>query len=135
MESQLRPGEDLAEFFQGAEAAGQRDKTIGKLGHEGFAFVHRIDDAQILDAAMRQFAGDEGLRDHSDNVPSPAQHCISHRAHQPDVTTAIDKLEVAPRENFAHERRGRGVNCPRPTIRAAKDANALHQRLGAMGCS
>ena len=50
MNAELSPSEDLEEFVERPHAAGERDESPGGVGHELLAFVHGVDDAQIVDA-------------------------------------------------------------------------------------
>jgi hypothetical protein len=56
MQAQLRPRHHLKEFLEGADAAGHRDERIGELRHHRLARVHRVDDAQVGDAGVRDLA-------------------------------------------------------------------------------
>ncbi len=47
MQAKLSPGPGLEEFFEGTNPSRERHEAIGKLGHHGFALVHRANDAKI----------------------------------------------------------------------------------------
>ena len=46
VDAELQPGENLEQFLRRADAAGQRDETVGKIGHLVLARVHRVDGDQ-----------------------------------------------------------------------------------------
>ena len=58
VQPELRPGRDLDELLERPEAAGQRDETVGEVGHHRLALVHRPDHAQLGDLRVTDLARD-----------------------------------------------------------------------------
>ena len=75
----------LEKLFQRAGAAGQRDKTVGKIGHHRLAFMHGLDDAKLAQAGVPDLALDQRPRDYADHAPAGGERRIGHRAHQADL--------------------------------------------------
>src|SRR3546814_2016204 len=63
---ELAPGDDLERLVQRAEAAGQDGEGVRHLEHQVLARMHGIEDVQIADPLMADFAGLEKLRDDPD---------------------------------------------------------------------
>ena len=61
------PGEDFEEFFEGAEASGERNEGIGALTHESFAGVHGVGDVQLGDALVSDFQIDQNFGNDADD--------------------------------------------------------------------
>src|SRR6185436_18087634 len=55
VKTELRPGHDLAELLECAEAARHGDESIGEVSHHRLPFVHGAHDTKIGEAAMRDF--------------------------------------------------------------------------------
>jgi hypothetical protein len=55
MHPELRPGPDLEDLFERAEAAGEGDETIGEIGHRGLALVHRLEDPHLGQSGVADF--------------------------------------------------------------------------------
>lgn len=53
VDANLRPSDDLEQLVEGAEAAGQSNESVGKLGHHRLAFVHPAHFAQLRQVRMR----------------------------------------------------------------------------------
>ena len=102
--AELRPSQDFQDFLEGAEAAGQGDEGILLLGHQRLAFVHGVDDVQVLQVEVYDFAGDERLRGMTPvTLPPPARHGVRENAHQTDAVHR-QKRGRAPRRPSAGAR-------------------------------
>jgi hypothetical protein len=53
LQLQLQPSNHLEHFFERAIAAGQHDERIAAVSHRALALVHRLDDLQLGEAAVR----------------------------------------------------------------------------------
>lgn len=124
-DSELRPGEDFAEFIPGAEAARQREKRVGAVGHEGLAFVHRTDDMHFCEAGVRDFFGRQSLRNHTDDLAARRKAGVGENAHQADVSATINQRDAALCQLFANDFCRSRVSRPPPRARSAKNTQSL----------
>ena len=69
-------------------------KPSDELRHHRLALVHRVDDVQLGDAAMREFARDEGVRDDAGHLAAGLERRVGEHAHQPDVAAAVDEADL-----------------------------------------
>src|SRR5207249_11576278 len=53
LNAQLRPGNNLADLFQGAVTSRHRYKCVGEVGHQCFALMHGLHYMQFRHAPMR----------------------------------------------------------------------------------
>ena len=130
MHAELGPREDLHEFFQGTEATGKGDETVGQVGHPLLARMHRVDDLQLLDPAVRDLVF---FQEHWKNPSheSPAlDRRVGERAHEPAVGAAIDEA-VTPIDDLSSEgQRRRPVFRPSAEAGATEDAQILRRPHG-----
>src|SRR5947209_7295441 len=66
--AELCPRPDLEDLFERAEAAGERDETVGEIGHRRLALVHRLDDAHLRQVRVPDFAIPQRPRDDADRA-------------------------------------------------------------------
>jgi hypothetical protein len=125
VKAELGPGEDFGKFLEGAEAAGQGDEGIGKVGHEGLAFMHGGDDPKVFKAKMGDFLRNEGLRDDAGDFAAGGHYGVGDGAHQPDTAAAEDEADTAFGEQGAQIAGGRGVTGAGTGIGAAIDADTF----------
>lgn len=81
LQSELVPGEDLAELVERAIAAGQGNESIGEFGHKGFALVHGPGHAQVRQTAMRHLACHQVTGHDADDFSAGLQNGIRELAH------------------------------------------------------
>ena len=107
VQAELRPGEDLAELLERAEAAGQRDEAVREIGHALLALVHRGGDDQFGQAVVGQLLAPQPLRDDADRLSAGRKHRLGHRAHHANAAAAEDKGDAASRRTAGrpHARR------------------------------
>ena len=79
VDAQLRPGVDLEELLERADAAGQRDEGVGELRHERLALVHRADHAQVVEAGVADLAVEDRLGDDADDLAARAARRFGQR--------------------------------------------------------
>lgn len=99
MKSELAPGQDFTEFFEGAEAAGQCNESLRKFGHAGLARMHRIDhfemgETLVINWAAFDFFAHQGLRNDADDLPAGCQAGVGNDTHQADIATAVNQTNV-----------------------------------------
>ena len=129
VQSEMAPGPDFEQFFERADAAGQRDEAVRQLGHGRFAFMHRTDDAQVAQPAMRQLARDQRLRNHADHLGAACTRRIGDDAHESYRRPAVYEADV-PRREFLAERDCRvAVGRVAAHVGAAEHAQPLHQPI------
>ncbi len=128
METELRPGEHFAKFFERAVTAGQGNETIGQISHHGFAVVHGMNDAQISESIMGEFFIDERLGDDADDFAARVENGIGDRAHEANITAAVNEFQMMMSNGFAHFDRCLSICQTLPGTGAAKDTNTFHAR-------
>lgn len=74
--SELSSSPNLEPLFQCSNSTRQRNKSIGKVGHQGFPFVHRICKTKVLQSPVSYLLVDKRLRNYPDNLPSFSKHCL-----------------------------------------------------------
>lgn len=126
VEAELGPGQDFAELVECPKATRQGNEGVRQVGHESLAFVHRLDDAQVADAAMREFLVHQGLRNNTDDFAALGQRGVGNDTHQSDVAAAINEPESAPGDNAGQVTGGGGKCGIIARTGAAKDADPLH---------
>ena len=91
---QLRPGRDLGELFQRADAAGQCCKSGGMLEHRHLALMHALGDDQFVDAGEHAFLAAQEFRDDAGHVAARFEHGPGHFAHEADAAAAINQANA-----------------------------------------
>jgi hypothetical protein len=104
--SELRPGDGLKELIERPEATGEHDEAVAGVGHRTLAFMHRFDDQQLGQSAVRDFLCLKRPSDHSANLPAGIHRGVGKNAHQPDLTTAVDQLNPSACKSLAQGYRG-----------------------------
>lgn len=93
VEAELSPGDDFTEFVQGAETTRQGDEGVTQIRHEGLAFVHGMDDVQLSDSVVGQFAVDQRLWDDADHLTFVFEYRVGEDTHESDIPAAVDEAE------------------------------------------
>lgn len=106
VETELGPGEDLEEFVERADAAGERDEAASDVGHHLFALMHGVDDVQGVDAGVPEFAVHELLGDDAGDDPAVGEHGIGDMAHQAGAAAAVDQINTTFGHGAAEGPRG-----------------------------
>jgi len=123
--TELRPGEDFGEFLEGAEAAGQSDEGVREFGHEGLAFMNGGDDAEVLEAKVRDFFICEAFWNNADDFAAAGKHGTGNDAHQADAATAVNEADLAPGEEGAQFPGGVAVGGAGTAVGTAIDAKTF----------
>jgi len=95
VDSELRPGHDLAELIERSESAGQGDEPIGGVLHRGLALMHRAGDPQLGEAVVPDLLVPQRLGDDPEYLAAGRQRAIRHNAHQPDPASPVDETDPA----------------------------------------
>src|SRR3954453_12926038 len=82
MNSELRPGQDFAEFVESTKSAWHSDETVRQIGHKRLALVHGIDHSQFRKALVSNLFQDQSLRNDSGDLATNLQCCIGYFAHK-----------------------------------------------------
>ena len=106
MTAELRPGQLLDQFFERADAAGERHEGVRALEHDALALVHVARDDQFGYLAVDVFAACQKFRDHADDVSALGEDRGGDRAHQADGAAAIDQPGLALGQQRAERDRG-----------------------------
>ena len=130
---ELRPGDDLNELVEGAVASGKRDEGVGVLIHEGFALVHGLDDVEMRDSAMRDFAIHEHVGHDADDFRASREGGIGEDAHEANGGSAKDKAHACFGYALAQFFCGLCVFGIGAVGRSAEDANAGEVWFGHRG--
>ena len=129
MQTELSPGYRLTEFFKRAEPAWKRNERVRQLCHEGFAFVHGLDDVQVGETQVCNLAVRKRSREDPDDFSPFGQHGVCEYSHQAYARSAVDETNAAIGK-LASKRNGRcTVDIVGPGTRAAKHTNPA-QRHG-----
>ena len=91
------PRQYLEQLVAGSVTAGQRDERIGQVGHQRLALMHRVDDPQLGQTAVRQFAVNQRLRNDADRLAAGREHGVGEHTHQADVSGAEDQVAAVRR--------------------------------------
>jgi hypothetical protein len=95
-----------------------------QLGHFGSAFMHGLDDVELREAGMLNFAIHQRLRDDADDRAACVERGIRESTHQANPAAAVNQINAAPGEGSAHLSRGIGVEFVVTTFRTTEDTNA-----------
>ena len=96
MAAELRPGPQLEQLLERADAAGQRNEAVGQFGHQGLALVHGGHDPEVPQAGVRHLPLDQGAGDDADHLAARCLRGIGQRAHQAYRCAAVDDTDPAP---------------------------------------
>lgn len=97
VEAELRPGPDLKQFFKGAKATRQGDKTVTQISHFLFSVVHGRSDDEFRQTVVRDFLFCKGAWHHAIDRGSMFKGRVSNRAHQSNAGTTVNKVEAMAR--------------------------------------
>src|SRR3546814_3998097 len=82
MIAELRPTQRLPQFVHRPRAAGDGDEAVGEIGEALLPLVHRLDDVEFGEAAMRHLGVDERLRDHPDHLAAGVERAVGDRSEE-----------------------------------------------------
>ncbi len=107
VQAQLPPADDLDRFIQRADAAGQRDEGICRLGHAALAVVQAVDDGKLGDALMRHIQFREKVGDHAKHRAAGLEHRVGEHAHHAVLAAAVNQPDAGTTQPHgqAHRRR------------------------------
>lgn len=126
MDAELRPRPLLEEFLEGAGSARKSDERVGEALHRLLALVHALDHAKFAQARMSELALEQRTRHDAYDASARRQRGFGHRAHQSDLAAAIDQRQACARQRFTGRDRGIEISWIAADIRAAENANRLH---------
>jgi hypothetical protein len=96
--------------------------------------VHRIDDAEIGQRAVRELPCHERMRDYADRMAAGCKHGVSDDTHQADGAAAEDETDAATDHLASELRRRVGIALVMACARSAEDADAAQrERCGRLG--
>src|ERR1039457_5085315 len=101
MVAELAPGHDLEELVESAEPPGEREEAGSHLRHSRLAHVHRYDDVEMREAAVRDLLFREARRDDAVDGRALLERRVREDAHEPDAPAAIQDRK-STRMNSSH---------------------------------
>jgi hypothetical protein len=122
------PGENLEEFFEGAEATRERDEGVGFFSDERLAGVHGARDVEFRDAIVGDLKIDEHLGDDANDLSVKGQGCLRNSPHETHIGSAIDEANVAIGERVAKFLGSGTVDGTGSVGGGAKNGNATNHR-------
>src|SRR5262249_11548952 len=90
---ELGPGQYFAKFVEGAKTARHGDKTIGKIGHQGFALMHRFDKMSLGQPGMSHFTLGQKLGNNADYFATGFQSRVGDHSHHSDITASVNQCQ------------------------------------------
>ncbi|MCY1245762.1 hypothetical protein D9M72_589320 [compost metagenome] len=95
--AKLRPGHDLDDLFQSADAARERHESVGPFEHRVFALVHVGSDDQFVQLAERMAGGflvHEEFRDDPGDFAAVGKDAAGDGSHDAARAAAIDQAKT-----------------------------------------
>src|SRR5436305_4893242 len=123
LNTKLRPGKNLREFFQRAETAGKGNEGVREISHHGFALVHGLDGMQFGESAVTDLPLNQAARHDANRFATVAQNRIGNNAHQANATTAKDQTNAALRQKLTQTLCSVRIRWANSGRRATEDAN------------
>lgn len=124
MNTKLGPGEDLEEFIEGSQAAGECNESIGKVGHHHLTFVHGFDDVERCNTVVFEFTRLEEAGDDSSYVTAGGEGGIGDGAHEAGAAAAVDEGDAALGQERSQMSGGLGVVWVDAAAGGAEDTDA-----------
>src|SRR5450756_1214899 len=94
MVAELAPRHDLEELVESAEAPGEREEAGRHLRHSRLALVHRRDDVEMREAAVRDLLFREARRDDAVDGRALLERRVREDAHEPDAPAAVHEARA-----------------------------------------
>jgi len=122
------PGENLEEFFEGAEPTREGDECVGFFSDERLASVHGARDVEFGDAVVGDLKIDEHLGDDANDLSVSGQGCLRNSPHETHIGSAVDEADVASSERVAKFLGGGAVDRTGSIGGGAKDSDVTNHR-------
>lgn len=90
VQAELTPGQDLDQFVERADAAGQDTEAIRAADHLRLPLVHRVHDQQLGQPIMLDLDLMQVFRDDPDDCPATFERTVGDPAHQAQTSSAVD---------------------------------------------
>src|ERR1039457_2308766 len=136
MVAELAPGHDLEELVESAEPPGEREEAGSHLRHSRLAHVHRYDDVEMREAAVRDLLFREARRDDAVDGRALLERRVREDAHEPDAPAAIHEARTGASDRAPDGRRVVCVNGREAGARAAENGEQgtveCHRHSGMM---
>ena len=95
LHSQLSPGEDLAEFFEGTVATGQAINASARSAINALRSCMEFTIRRSGNSRVRHFFGDQRTRNHADDFAASCASRVGQDAHESDISAAVNDRESA----------------------------------------
>jgi hypothetical protein len=126
METELRPGPLLADFFKRAGSSREGEEGVCKRCHDGFPLVHIGDDAHFGQHVVADLAVHERLRHDADDAAAVFEGCVGDRPHEADRAAAVDDLVPGLGQVRTHVASRANVFWVAARVGAAEDGDTRH---------
>ena len=110
MVAELPPRHDLEELVESAETPGEREEAGRHLRHSRLALVHRRDDVEMREAAVRDLLLREARGDDAVDGRALLERRVREDAHESDAPAAIDEARAGTGDRASDGGRVFGVN-------------------------
>ncbi len=136
MVAELAPRHDLEELVESAEPPGERQEAGRHLRHPRLALVHRRDDVEMREAAVRDLFLCKARRDDAVDGRALLERGVREDAHEPDAPAAVNEARAGASDRAPDGRRVFGVNgreaCARTAENGEQGTVERHRHPGMM---
>ena len=94
VEAELTERDDLRQFLDCPESAGETDEGVGTVRHDRLAFTHALGDNHIIHEFRGETHVPEHCGDDADMLSAETVHGLREHAHETVVTAAVDQFET-----------------------------------------
>ena len=126
--AKLRPAYRLPKLVHGADTARQGEESIGKQREGKLSLVHSRNHAKLAAFVVGDLAVDHRLGDHADDMAARRHGRFGKRTHQAQPPAAVDNVDPARGQCFAHFAGKLHIAWIGRRGRPAIDCDALHIR-------
>src|SRR5207237_4756082 len=93
--------DDLEDFLEGAQAAGEGEEGVAPFFHEGFAVAHAVGDDQLVGEGVVNAFVDHELGGDADDFAAGGAGGVGEGLHEADRVAAVDEGPVVAGDGAA----------------------------------
>ena len=131
--AELPPSPDFEQLFERADPAGNRQESLGAVGHQRLAFVHGVDDVQLVAQQIGVFLVDQRMGNHTDHAPAGLLSGLRDDTHHAALAAAIHQLAAVLADPVADFTGGVEVQLADAGARTAIDTERKAGGSGGIG--